>query len=363
MTTNALPVLSRTLAQHEPAPVRLAVRVSDHLDAAEWDSYASGHHDATIDHLSGWRTIFTRVFGQRAEYLVARRGPEVVGILPLVLFRSMLFGRFGVSVPYLNYGGMLTSDGDAADALVARAVELTRAFGGSHLELRHQARRLPDAVWRQHKVRMVLPLPTTEDDLWKALDRKVRNQVRKAQKEGLTIHAGGAELLPDFYDVFARNMRDLGTPVHSLRFFQAVTREFAQAEVVVIRHLGITVAASITLRFRDTVIVPWASSLREARPLCPNMLLYWAMLGRAIESGARAFDFGRSTRGAGTHQFKLQWGATEVPLHWEYVLLSRPDAPDQGTSNATYGRLVTLWQRIPVPVTRLIGPPIAANIP
>ena len=62
-------------------------------------------------------------------------------------------------------------------------------------------------------------LPSTVDDLWKDTDRKVRNQVRKAQKEGLVVQEGGEELVDDFYSVFSRNMRDLGTPVYPKRLF------------------------------------------------------------------------------------------------------------------------------------------------
>ena len=57
---------------------------------------------------------------------------------------------------------------------------------------------------------MVLGLEVTVEEQWRVLDRKVRNQVRKAEKEGLQVESGGAELLDAFYSVLAHNMRDLG---------------------------------------------------------------------------------------------------------------------------------------------------------
>ena len=282
----------------------------------EWTRYVEAHPGATVDHLWGWRHVFERVFGQRCVYLAARRDADIVGVLPLVLFRSRLFGRIAVSVPYLNYGGILDSDEAAAAALVARAQEIAADFGAAYLELRNHRRYLTGRPCREHKVRMVLPLPETVDDLWKALDRKVRNQVRKAQKEGLVAESGGATLVDDFYPVFARNMRDLGTPVYSRHLFLETLRAFPDAaRVHVVRHQGLPVAGAVSVRFRDTVLVPWASSLRDYRHLCPNMLLYWSMLEAAIRDGAKVFDFGRSSAGAGTHQFKLQWGAAEIPQY------------------------------------------------
>jgi CelD/BcsL family acetyltransferase involved in cellulose biosynthesis len=123
------------------------------------------------------------------------------------------------------------------------------------------------------------------------------------------------------------------------------------------------VAAGIALRFKDVVIVPWASSLREHRQHCPNMLLYWTMLEDAVQQGATTFDFGRSTIGAGTHQFKLQWGAQPTPMHWEYVLLTRQTAPDHGPSNPKFAAAVAAWQRLPLWLANAVGPTIVRNIP
>jgi FemAB-related protein (PEP-CTERM system-associated) len=211
---------------------------------------------------------------------------------------------------------------------------------------------------------MRLPLPGTVDDLWKLIDRKVRNQVRKGQKEGLTTVTGGADLLADFYPVFAHNMRDLGTPVYPDDLFRTTLRLFArEAQVHVVRHGAVPVAAAVTIRFANRVIVPWASALREYRHLCSNMLLYWQMLESAIGNGVRTFDFGRSSVGGGTHQFKQQWGAAEVPLHWEYVLLNHTRLPDHGPQNAKFTAAVEGWKRLPLWLANRVGPAIVRNIP
>ena len=211
----AAPAVDRT--GHAPMPALGPLTVTDRVVAAEWDGYVAAHPEGTIDHVARWRELFADVFGHESTYLMAKRGDVPVGVLPLVQFRSRLFGRFLVSVPFLNYGGVLASEPDATAALVARATEVGRAFGASHVELRHTARQLPELPHRQHKLRLTRALPATAEELWARVDKKVRNQVRKAQKDGLTAETGGAELLDAFYQVFATNMRDLGTPVYSKR--------------------------------------------------------------------------------------------------------------------------------------------------
>ena len=122
-------------------------------------------------------------------------------------------------------------------------------------------------------------------------------------------------------------------------------------------------AGGVTVRHRDTVLVPWASSLREFRTHCPNMLLYWNMLDESVRAGATVFDFGRSSPDSGPHHFKLQWGAQEAPMAWEYILINRSTAPDHGPTSPHFAKLVSLWQKMPLAIANAVGPAIVRHIP
>ncbi len=361
-----MPTIAEEVPEVRVSDMRTPLTVQPATDEAAWDAFVEAHPLGTVDHLWAWRLVIADALGHESVYLEARRGSTLVGVLPLVLVRSRIFGRSVVSLPFLNYGGILAADNDVevVTALVDAARDTTCRFRGSHVELRHMGRLCSSLPVRQHKLAMTLALPGRGDDLWTQLDRKVRNQVRKAQKAELRVAQGGGELVDAFYAVFAENMRDLGTPVYPKRLFTAVFEALPdRARAVVVSQGERPIAAGLSLRLGTTVLNPWASSLREFRPLCPNMLLYWTMLEQAIADGATVFDFGRSSPGGGTHQFKLQWGAVERPLSWEYVLLSRPEPPDQGPSNAKFDRAIALWQRLPLSVANLIGPLVARHLP
>lgn len=345
-------------------PTSLPLVVSLAQDGAEWDAFLAVHEHATVDHLWAWRDVIKQSLGHGSEYLIARRGSQVVGALPLILVHSRIFGRSVVSMPFLNYGGILASESEATSALVDAARDVAIRFGATHVELRHIQRQCPDLPCRRHKLAMSMALPATSDAMWTALDRKVRNQVRKAQKENLEVVSGGRELVDEFYAVFAHNMRDLGTPVYPRDLFERTMRAFPEhARIFIVRHRGRAAAAGVSIAFGDRVLNPWASSLREFRSLNPNMLLYWAMLDHAVGTGARIFDFGRSSPDSGTHQFKLQWGAKAEQLHWEYVLLSRADVPQQDPSNSKFQWAIRAWQQLPVPVANVVGPWVARSLP
>jgi FemAB-related protein (PEP-CTERM system-associated) len=332
--------------------------------AAQTEAFISAQRLGSTYHRRMWLEIIRKAFGHDTKYLVAESGGRVTGVLPLVFFQSRLFGVFTVSVPFLNYGGILADNAEAERALLNRAIEETQTAGGTHLELRHTRQHFRELAAKRHKVAMELALAPTVDQQWDALDKKVRNQVRKAEKSDLVVVSGGAELLADFYTVFARNMRDLGTPVYTFRLFREVVAalpDHSRAFVATLK--GRPVAASLVHWYRDRLEVPWASSLREFNPLCANVLLYWHMVRFAVERGFTTVDFGRSTPGEGTYHFKKQWGAEPRELVWEYWTAHGKSIPDLNPHNPRYGTAIRVWQRLPVSVTTLLGPAVVRNIP
>ena len=336
------------------------------VTAAECDAYVAAHRDATAYHQTEWLGIIARAFHHPTRYLVAHTGERIVGVLPLVLFSNAFFGRFAVSLPYVNYGGVAADGPEAVKVLVDAAAAEAVAAGGSHVELRHTARMCPGLEARRHKVAMLLRLQPTVDAQWQAIDRKLRNQVRKAEKSGLDVAIGGVELVPAFYRVFARNMRDLGTPVYHSSFFTEVLATLRErARVFVVSLGGRPVAASIVHWHRGTIEVPWASAIRDFNPLCANVLLYWHMVRFAVERDLRVFDFGRSTPAEGTFLFKRQWGAEPRELVWEYWLREGNGhaLPDLSPKNPKFSVAIRAWQRLPVSVATAIGPLIVRHIP
>lgn len=344
------------------------MEITTHLyneDGSAWDAFVTSHQDSTNYHQYGWRKVVEKSFGHRTMYLAAtNRRNEICGILPFVQMKSRLFGSFLVSLPFFNYGGLLISDDSAAALLLNASRKMLSGTGVDHIELRHLKRFDEVMATKQHKVTMILDLKKNEEDQWSGLDAKVRNQIRKAEKSGLQAVTGGMELLDGFYTVFCRNMRDLGTPVYGLSFFRNVLEEFPDTtRILSVLHEGRTIASALLTWYRDVLEVPWASSTRDFRQLCPNNLLYWEAIRFAIGLGARTFDFGRSTPGEGTYKFKEQWGAKPVQLYWQYLLRDGDALPEINTKNPRYQLAIHAWKRLPLMVTNLLGPHIVRCIP
>lgn len=330
--------------------------------AEEWDDFAASQAGYTHFHRLGWRTVIENVFGHQCLYLSARDSDgKLVGILPLVRVRSTVFGHYLVSMPFVNYGGPVGTEAGVR-ALVDRAVALARRDRVKLLEMRSSVPLKTVLPVSHRKITVLLDLPSRSEDLFNRFTAKLRSQIRRPQKEGITVSFGRDQLEP-FFTVFARHMRDLGTPTQSLRFFSEIANQFPEDCWIGCAYLaGQPVAGGCGFRFGNQFEMTWASSLREYNREAPNMLIYWAFMERAIAEGVKIFNFGRCTPGAGTHKFKMQWGGREEPLWW-YGLAASNGATTPSPKDGRFRWGPRIWRKLPASIATKVGPSIVRYIP
>jgi FemAB-related protein (PEP-CTERM system-associated) len=297
-------------------------------------------------------------------------------------------------MPFFDHGGIIADNQNCEKNLLQAAIALGNKLKVQRIELRHldKIASLEESCstdlqneevlavegdshnsvctpWslRSHKVQLLLPLPSSSETLLKSFKSKLRSQINRPIRAGLTVKIGNTELLDDFYTVFSTNMRDLGSPVHGKLLIQCVLEKFHDlAKIVLVYREDDPLAAALMVGFKDVMINPWASSLRQYSKESPNMLLYWSMMAYAADRGYRHFDFGRSTPGEGTYRFKIQWGAQPHPMYWYTLWLDRSKPTkavnDDSPESKKRALATKLWQKLPVPLSRVIGPLIRKHI-
>ena len=331
---------------------------------AEWDHFVRRADGWTHFHLAGWRDVMRSVFDHECLYLTARdAAASLVGVLPLVRVQSVVFGHYLVSMPFVNHGGPLGSD-LAIRALAHEASQRAAREGVKLLEFRSR-RALPlDFPVSHRKVGVLLDIPAGEPSvLFQRLDAKLRSQVRKSQKESVVVRFG-IEQVEAFFGVFARHMRDLGTPTQPRSFFSAIARQFPDDVWIAVAYReGAPIAAGFGLRWAAEFEITWASALRSHARFAPNMGLYWAFLERCAQEGVRTFNFGRSTPGAGTHKFKLQWGGRDETLWWYGQSSGKAPASTPSPSVGPFSLGPAIWQRLPLALANVLGPRVVRFIP
>jgi FemAB-related protein (PEP-CTERM system-associated) len=323
-----------------------------------WNDYVRRHPEATFFHLVEWERVLVEAFRHRSRYLYAESDGRIVGVLPLVEMKSRLFGHALVSTPFCVYGGIL-ADGEEGQRALAHAVcALGQQLGVDYIEMRNRRRQHPGWQTKDLYVTFRGRIDADPERNMLAIPRKQRAMVRKGMQKNLQAQVDCD--IDRAYGIYSESLRNLGTPVFSRRYLALLKQAFGeQCEVLTITHEGTPVASVLSFYFRDEVLPYYGGGTAAARNVAANDFMYWQVMERARERGAAMFDFGRSKRGTGSFDFKTHWGFEAEPLQYEYFLVRAKQIPNLSPNNPRYVRLIEAWRRLPVGLTRLIGPPIA----
>lgn len=335
----------------------------------EWDSFVQTTPNTSPYHMFAWGTAITEAYGHKPYYLMAKQNSKLLGILPLIHLKLPFVINQLVALPFCDVGNCLTTDKTVQEKLLEEALKLTKHLKSKNIQLRGQLKNdnnltTPITKIDHKKVRMLLDLPESTEVLLKSFKSKLRSQVRKAEKNGVHFRWTGEEGVDSFYSVFCSNMRDLGSPVHSKKLFQAIIENFGvNSRIGLAEYDGKCIGAGLILSTNTQTSIPWASTLRQYNNLAPNMLIYWNCLKYATENSKNVFDFGRSTEHEGTFRFKKQWGAKPVPLSW-YAFPPHMPEPHQESQSITSRRetLANIWKTLPIPIANLVGPKLRKYI-
>jgi len=337
------------------------VRLRNTADDTAWDDYVRAHPLGTFFHLAGWAGVIQRSFGHRSHYLVAERNGKIDGVLPLVHQKSLLFGNALISMPFGVYGGVLATSAEATRSLIDSACALARDLGVDHLELRNRERADLDWPTKDLYVTFRKELAPTEEANLLAIPRKQRAVVRKGIESGLKAQIDtGTDRL---YAAYSESVRNLGTPVFSHRYFRELRAAFGQdCEVLTVLNKDSAVSSVMSFYFRDEVLPFYGGGTAQARDCKANDFMYWELMRRACERGLKIFDYGRSKRETGSFAFKEHWGFEPAPLHYQYYLVRAQQLPNLSPTNPKYQRFIRAWRRLPLPVSRAVGPFLARSL-
>ena len=340
----------------------IKLRTLDAASAPAWDAFVASVPDGTFFHRAPWAEVIETAFGHRPHYTLAEQDGAIVGVMPLVQVRTLLFGHTLASVPFCVYGGPLAVDAGVRAALEAHAEQLLRQTGANAVEFRERAS--VDSDWQTRPdlyVTFRRSIEADHDRNLKAIPRKQRAMVRKAIGNGLTsVVSRDADPL---HGIYAESVRNLGTPVFSRRYFRILLDVFRDcADVVTILDGEQPIASVMNFYDRNEVLPYYGGGTSAARQRAGNDFMYWEVMRRAADRGCRIFDFGRSKRGTGAFAFKHNWGFEPAPLHYRYQLAPGAGIPDHNPANPKYRLFISAWKKLPLPVANILGPPIVRGL-
>jgi serine/alanine adding enzyme len=329
----------------------------------DWESYVLKHKNGSFWHSNSWMNTLENVFNYDNVSIIALKGEEVVGVLPLFITNNLTGGSYLISAPFANYAGVISNNIEIAQGLVFKAEQLSKEHKVKYVELRNQYEH-NDLLKQDGFVTMILDLRGGIESVWKSkLKPKTRNQVRKAQKNGLTVHEG-INYLEEFYSIYAITISKLGTPIFPIKMFKHLLEELKDSlKIFVVKYEGKIIGGLVFIIYGNTCYIPYASTLRNYNHFSTNNILYWNAIEFAIKKGVDFFDFGRSTINTGTFFFKKQWGADQVDLYYQYVINNPDNIPIATATNNKYKLAISVWKILPVFLTRKISSTLVKYLP
>ena len=345
------------------AAAALQVRPLQAAEEAAWTAYVAAHPEATLYHSLPWRDVVHEVFGHQARYLLAARGAEIAGTLPLFLVRVPLLGSKLIGLPYdIGSGGPLAADGETDAALVRAAMQLAEQLRVDYLELRLGGSREsldPLGLVQSHPV-IISDMDLTEGEkVWSQVSADNRQSIRKARNRGVKVRE--AESLADcdaFYQVYLRAFRDFGTPPYGRSYFPTVWRRLGASKgvrLLLAEVEGRIVGGSVLFCWGPNIVSKFAACLPEAVPLRAYAALYGATIDLALEARVKRLSWGTSaTHQTGLIDFKRRWGAVGRPASLYAHPVRKMPPPVERYYDET-GLERRLWKKLPVGFTPFAG--------
>ncbi|MBI1786008.1 MAG: FemAB family PEP-CTERM system-associated protein [Acidobacteria bacterium] len=341
----------------------ILVRQLTASDFRGWDEYVLAHAQGSPFHTIAWKNSIEETFGYKPLYLVATEDEQIRGVLPLFLVENILLGKALLSTPFAVYGGILADSEAARQALTQYVRTLADFFQVQYVELRNAwPEQCAGFAPAPRYVTFTQEIGPDDQKVLLSIPRKTRAAVRKSLGFGLTSRV---TLDPrTFESLYSENLRKLGTPSFPASHFDTLLRNFrGNIDIREVIHEGKVIAAVMSLYFRDQALPYYGASDPAFNALQPNNFMYYDQMREAGRAGYRTFDFGRSKRISGSYDFKCNWGMTERDLPYEILLVKKKEMPNFSPNNKKFQLPIKIWQRLPLPLTRALGPSLVRLVP
>lgn len=273
------------------------------LSAADWDRFAVQHRHGHLLQQRAW-----------AE-LKAAAGQQVrrIGVLspdgtPLAGAQVLLQRRYGLSVAYVPRGP-LWAGSCAADQLLLQALERL-ARRQRAVFLRIEPNLLEDLPgidefhtwlllqgWQparpmQPRSSVHLALDQPVEQLFAGFSKGHRADIRRAERQGVTVRAGNAADLATFYAIMQATASRAAFGIHTADYYRAAWQAFgANCRLLLAETGGQTVAAHMVFCDGRTTCYLYGGAGETGLKSGANHLLQWYAVQWAQERGCSSYDF------------------------------------------------------------------------
>lgn len=324
----------------------------------EWDDFVKEHPSTWIDSQSHWINFFEDKFGYKNYSFLIYENENLIGVMPLFLVKSIFFGKRLISGPITDIGGPFFNNlnEDVINSTLSHIDKIASEENVDLVELRCSPINLPGYTSKSEYVDFCVDLSNSLDNIWKNLNKKLRNGIRRAEKSLVIEKSNSYESLLTFYKLHLITMRSLGSPPLGFHFFEEMYKDlgkdgfflFAKYEGKIICAIFVLIYKGIA-RHDATVYLP------SYRHLQANSLLIFKAIKEAQQKGCKELLFGRTLQGSSVHDYKKRWNVKELSYPFYYKLYKAKKIPSDIRRSSLIILANKVWGLMPLWLTKRIG--------
>jgi lipid II:glycine glycyltransferase (peptidoglycan interpeptide bridge formation enzyme) len=289
----------------------LTLKILDTSDEKDWDEVVRLSSHGTIFHTIAWLRIAAEQ--SRAELVPCMfyKGTQLVGIYPIFIQEHGLT-RIALSPPsrsYMLYLGPIIADYESLkqDKKETIYIEMQKEMDNFIFNTRGckfaRIRSSPGILdsrplkWSGYNIDPYytyrIDLSGGLDRVWEHFDRKLRVEINKASRDGVTVRTGDWEDLVDIHDsLFIRYQQQGLKPINYLKYLQSLYSMFQEEnmKIFVAEYQGRRIGGTINLCFKNIMYL-WVGIPKSDLPgISPNALIQWEAIRWAQAHGITIYE-------------------------------------------------------------------------
>ena len=320
-----------------------------------WDEMVGGSHYPQFFHHSCWIKTLVDTYHFKPLCFIVSGDTECT--IPMLIVKTLKGKRKAVALPFSD-GCDIHSNVFSDDLLVKGLLHVTRTERVNLLEFRGTTQFKPSKESSHSYFGHKLSLSENQNHLWKNLSSSKQRNIKKAQREPITVSFSTSHAaVLEYYRLHCITRKHHGLPPQPVSFFDHIHENIIMrdlGEVGLVSKGTSVIGGAIYLFSKREALYKFGASDRNHQQMRANDLLMWEAITRYAKRGFATFSFGKTESfHLGLIRFKEGFGAKRIVMN-DYCYDVRSgerfqDAPSvNGIHNLVFGRM-------PIPLLRLCG--------
>ena len=308
------------------------------IDKNKWSDFVYNHSHCNIFQIPEMHEVYQNTKKYEPVFLaIINNVDEILGILSAVLQKEHE-GILGVfSSRSIIHGGPLIKDDDpdVLDFLLKEYDKIIKKKAiysqfrnfwdwGDSKEIF-----IKNGLEYEEHLNILIDLTKTEEQLWKEVYSKRRNEVRRATKEGAYFSIEHTEdSLKKCYEILQEVYSRAKLPIPDYHFFYNLYRMGSNSKLIIFcaRYESEIIGCMLALSFKNTIYDFYAGSMMKFYNKYPNDLIPWEVFKWGKKNSYKVFDFGGAGKPNvpyGVRDYKKKFGG-EFVNYGRYEKVHKP---------------------------------------